>query len=145
MEDYYPITFDGVYNEEYKITTKAKDKFGVDVTNVEANSDDIQGSRQAFIFVIKYMNTYDDKDEVRPPEQPLLPDINICELFGNEVDIFSDILSDIDDISTRDAILVKIKHIVEIIRITEIFKLELLLDKLSAIIAYCIQIPSILD
>jgi hypothetical protein len=33
------------------------------------------------------------------------------------------------------------KHIVEIIRIAEIFKLELLIDKLAAILAYCAQKP----
>jgi len=139
MEDYYPITLNGIYNDNCRITMKAKEKFDVNITNVRSSGINASHSKDALMFVIKYMNAYGDKNEVRAPEQPLIPDVKICELFENEINIFGDIIIDIDNLTTKDALLERINYIAEIIRIEELFKLNILLNKLSAIAAYCIQ------
>jgi hypothetical protein len=143
MEDYYPITLNGIYNDNCRITMKAKEKFDVNITNVRSSGINASHSKDALMFVIKYMNAYGDKNEVRAPEQPLIPDVKICELFENEINIFGDIIIDIDNLTTKDALLERINYIVEIIRIEELFNLNILLDKLSAIATYCIQNPLI--
>jgi|SRR6185436_14251751 len=141
-QEYHLISYNNIVDNAYKLSTSAKDKFGIQISYIiPAISIDSKRGEKAFIFILKYMNEYGNKDEVLPPEQPLLPDTKICELFGTELEIFDEIVSDIDDITVKSDLMLKMKFIVDMIHIAKALNLPILLDKLYAIMAYCIQNP----
>lgn len=86
------------------------------------------GSVEALVFVIKYLNCYDTDDEISAPEYPLIENIELKDLFELEEHIFSDILHLDNKILMGD-----------LLCIAQELQATILIQKLSAIIAYNMQ------
>jgi hypothetical protein len=112
---------------EYKISLAAKDKFEINMTNISI------GTIEAFTFVLNYINFYGDQDEIPAPEIPLIENMDLKDLFEDEIDIFGELL-----ILDKN-VMQKIQFIDDIIELTVLMKLDILHDKLAAIVAYFIQ------
>lgn len=100
-------------------------KVHLDANNITVKS----GTEDALIFVVKYINYYNDKDEVPPPEHPLLDNIELKDIFELESHIFGDLLE--VPISEKNKMFIK-----ELLQIAAELNIISLLKKLSAILAY---------
>jgi hypothetical protein len=89
------------------------------------------GNEDALIFIIKYLNTYKNEEEAPAPPSPLPDAMHLDDVFANERHIFEKLL--IIDSSTD--INKKIKEIAPMLAITTELKLDILHNKLAAIIS----------
>lgn len=95
------------------------------------------GTEDALIFVVKYLNFYKDKSEIPSPEHPLPENISLIDLFEYEQNIFGDLLNDISD-----KLETNMSFVSELIKISHELQLDLLLNKLSAIMCFYMYLDS---
>jgi hypothetical protein len=84
------------------------------------------GTEDTLIFIIKYLNHYSTIDEVSPPEQPLIENMTLRELFELEEGIFDTLLNTIDNFQI----------ISNLTKIAEELNMKILTSKLASIICY---------
>lgn len=93
------------------------------------------GNEDAMIFIVKYLNYYKDIEEIPAPEFPLPENISLLEIFEDESHIFDDLL--IFDKTNPDCNK-KQDFIQNLLQIAEELQIDILFDKLSAILCYYI-------
>lgn len=88
------------------------------------------GSEEALIFIVKYLNYYDnDVEEISPPDYPLNDGMKLKDIFELEEHIFNDLIY---EINTNE----KKLFLNHLIKIAEELKINNLIKKLAAILAY---------
>jgi hypothetical protein len=109
----------------YKVGVNSANK-----TNLKLKETNViqSGSEEALIFIVKYLNCYENDNEISPPEQPLIENIELKDLFEFEEHIFENLMD-----------FAKIHLLSNIIKIAEELNMKMLLQKLAAIIAYNMQ------
>lgn len=85
------------------------------------------GDKESLMFVVKYLNTYANIDEIDPPEQPMVDNMDIMDIFESEVNIFGESL----DISKVEE---SLPLITNVLKIAEELKLEKLYKKTNALL-----------
>ena len=127
------FTFTGS-KSQYKVNSEAFKKLSKMVLN-SSRVNVKSGTEDALIFVIKYINTYSEKFEIPAPDFPLTEDSPLTEIFEYETHIFGDLLN----ISDKQNLQTKLNFITEIVNIAEELGLEILFNKVSAIVCVYIQ------
>lgn len=84
------------------------------------------GNETALNFIVKYLKYYENSKEIPAPEHPLSTDLSLKDIFEYEENIFGELLNTDDKINK--SIFVK-----NLINQAEELQLEILHDKLSAI------------
>jgi hypothetical protein len=97
----------------------------------------MQGSSyEAVKFVMLYCQKYEDIEELSSVEYPLSSGIPLTELFNEETDIFGALLlPDFNPLMESENVS-KFKFMYNIIEVADILELEVLMQKMSAIITY---------
>ncbi|MGL5934887.1 MAG: hypothetical protein ACRCZI_04615 [Cetobacterium sp.] len=90
------------------------------------------GNYDSLVFVVKYLNTYKDSEEMPAPEQPLLDNVEIDDIFEYEMHIFGDLLY-FDNISDN------INTVANILKVSKELGLQTLYKKMCAISAIYVQ------
>lgn len=126
-----------MFNESdnvYKVSIKALGKSTVldlyytECDNVNTKPHVVNyGTEDALIFVVKYLNYYNETEEILAPEQPLL-DMTIKDIFELEEHIFGSLLALDTDI--------KRTSVGSLLAVADGLHVTALTNKLAAIVAY---------
>ena len=88
-----------------------------------------EGSLPEFNFIIRYLDFYENCDEIDPPEHPLVKDKLIHEIFEFEYVVFKDII-DMENFNERILLLRNILYLANYMEMEKFYK------KIAAILAY---------
>jgi hypothetical protein len=90
-----------------------------------------EGNESTLIFIVKYLNFYAEIIEIPAPDYPMLEDVKLKDLFDDiEHNIFDDLLQ-LDSQYEKNLMFMK-----NLLKIAEALNMEILLKKITTIIAY---------
>lgn len=115
---------------------KKDDPKSLDFINIEVK----EGTEESLLFVFKYLQFYENQIEITNPEHPLI-NTPLKELFEFEKVIFGNLLIVTSIEETKE----KIKYIKNLIDTAAYLGMEILLKKLSAIMAFYISKIDIIE
>jgi hypothetical protein len=123
-----------IFTKVFKIEKSCLNKSEFLLNLINNNTIEINTfSEEALKFVLNYLTFYKDIHEYPQPEYPL-PDSTLEDIFENEKLIFGELL-----IIDKDKEIDKIEYVNNLLSLTKYLELDILFDKICAIMAMYIK------